>query len=205
MSRSRRPEGGLHAKAPPWVLPGGPPELRTRRLVLRGLRVEDASRIQKLAGDRAIAETTLRVPHPYEDGMAEGWIRVQERRYREGREVVFAIVPLRAKLPIGVIHLNVASQHARAELGYWIGKPYWNRGYATEAGEAVLRYGFEKIGLHRICANHFARNPASGRVLEKLGMQYEGTRRQHVRRWGRYEDLAGYGILREEFAIGQES
>ena len=200
MGRLRPQRGVLPSKVPPGMpLPNGPPRLNTRRLALRGLRLDDAARIQELAGDRAIAENTLLIPHPYEDGMAERWIREQKERCREGRGVAFAIVPRRAKLLIGVIGLGFAAQHSRAELGYWIGKRYWNRGYATEAAEAVLRYGFETLGLNRICAFHFGRNPASGRVLEKVGMTYEGTRRQHVLKWGRFEDLAGYGMLRTEF------
>ena len=166
---------------------------------MRGLRLDDARRIQELAGDRTIAENTLRIPHPYEDGMAERWIRQQRERYREGRDVTFAIVPRSGKRLIGMIGLVITDKHSRGELGYWIGKPYWNRGYATEAAEAVLRYGFETLQLNRICAFHFGRNPASGRVLEKVGMTYEGTRRQHIRKWETFEDLAGYGILREEF------
>jgi RimJ/RimL family protein N-acetyltransferase len=175
------------------------PEITTRRLVLRGLRLDDAARIRELAGDRAVAANTLLIPHPYEAGMAERWIRAQADQYRKGRDITFAIVPRRGKLLIGVIHLELAQRHSRGELGYWIGKPYWNRGYATEAAEAVLRYGFETLGLHRIWAAHFGSNPASGRVLEKIGMTCEGTRRQHVRKWGRYEDLAGYGMLRAEY------
>jgi len=200
LGRTRPQRGELPSKALQGKpVPGEPPQLNTRRLALRGLRLDDAARIQELAGDRAIAENTLLVPHPYKDGMAERWIREQKERYREGRDVAFAVVPRRAKRLIGVIGLGLAAQHSRAELGYWIGKPYWNRGYATEAAEAVLRYGFEALGLQRIWAAHFGRNPASGRVLEKLGMTCEGTRRQHVLKWGRFEDLVGYGILRTEF------
>ena len=90
-------------------------------------------------------------------------------------------------------------QHARAEMGYWIGKPYWNNGYCTEAAEAVLRYGFTELGLNRIYAHHFGRNPASGRVMEKIGMVYEGCLRQHVQRWGVFEDLKIYAILKSEY------
>lgn len=196
-----RPQGGvLPSEAPPALpLPAGPPQLTTRRLALRGLRLGDAARIRRLAGDRAVAENTLRIPHPYEEGMAKQWIREQKERYEEGREVTFAIVPRRGKGLIGMIGLVLTEKHSRGELGYWIGKPYWSRGYATEAAEAVLRYGFETLRLHRIWAGHFGRNPASGRVLEKIGMTYEGTRRQHVLKWGKFEDLVGYGMLRTDF------
>jgi RimJ/RimL family protein N-acetyltransferase len=86
-----------------------------------------------------------------------------------------------------------------AEIGYWIGVPYWNRGYASEAAAEIVRYGFEECGMDRIFACHFQRNPASGRVLQKVGMQYEGTLRRHLVKWGERIDLAFYGILREEW------
>jgi len=177
----------------------GPPRIETRRLLLCGLRLSDAPRIRLLAGDRSAASTTLLIPHPYEKGMAEQWIKAQRERQRKGREVTFAIGLRSQKLLIGVIGLSLNAHHARGGLGYWIGKPYWNRGYATEAAQAVLRYGFETLRLHRVYAFHFRRNPASGRVLRKLGMTHEATLRQHIRKWESFEDLEGYGILRSEY------
>ena len=88
-------------------------------------------------------------------------------------------------------------------MGYWIGTPYWGCGFATEATAAVVRYGFEELQLNRVHAAHFALNPASGRVLEKLGMRREGCRRQHVLKWDRYVDLVLYGLLREEYEPGR--
>ncbi|HKB78454.1 MAG TPA: GNAT family protein, partial [Thermoanaerobaculia bacterium] len=79
------------------------------------------------------------------------------------------------------------------------GVPYWGLGYATEAAGAVVRFGFESLSLNRIFACHFVRNPASGRVLRKLGMQHEGTMRQHVRKWDEYVDLEYYAILHQDY------
>ena len=95
--------------------------------------------------------------------------------------------------------LELEPENERAELGYWIGKPYWNRGYATEAAKAVVAYSFEVLKLNRIYAYHFTRNPASGRVLEKIGMRYEGYRRQHTKRWENFEDSMGYGMLKADY------
>jgi [ribosomal protein S5]-alanine N-acetyltransferase len=94
-------------------------------------------------------------------------------------------------------HGTTAAQ-ALYPIGAWVGKPNWRHGFATEAAVAVLRYGFKVLGLHRIYARHFKRNPASGRVLQKLGMTYEGCRRQHVMKWGVFEDMELYGILRTD-------
>ena len=99
--------------------------------------------------------------------------------------------------PIGL--MNVSREHEKAELGYWIGKPYWNNGYASEAAISVLKFGFEDLDLRRIHAHHLSRNPVSGRVLQKIGMQHEGHLRQHILKWGKYEDIDMYGILKTEF------
>ena len=100
---------------------------------------------------------------------------------------------------IGAIGLTISPRNQRAEMGYWLGVPYWNKGYATEAARAVLRFGFQELGLNRIYASYFPRNPASGRVMEKAGMRYEGTLRQHFVRWSEPEDLVYYSILKSEW------
>lgn len=92
--------------------------------------------------------------------------------------------------------------HRQAKLGYWLGVPYWNRGYMTEAVQALVGYGFTELGLNKITASHFARNPASGRVMQKLGMTQEGLLRQDVRKNDDFEDLVLYGLLAEEWTEG---
>jgi [ribosomal protein S5]-alanine N-acetyltransferase len=100
---------------------------------------------------------------------------------------------------IGTITLHLNVRDDNAELGYWIGRPYWGRGYATEAAREVVRYGFEGLGLHRIHAEHLGSNPASGRVMQKIGMAYEGTRPEHYKKWGAYEDSVDYGLLARDW------
>jgi ribosomal-protein-alanine N-acetyltransferase len=90
--------------------------------------------------------------------------------------------------------------HARAELGYWIGVPHWSRGYATEAAQATVEFAFRRLGLNRVYAYHFTTNPASGRVLQKIGMQLEGTRRRHTRKWGEFLDSDMYAVLRDDWS-----
>jgi RimJ/RimL family protein N-acetyltransferase len=175
------------------------PTLETTRLLLRPFTLGDAQDVQRLAGDREIASTTLNVPHPYADGMAEQWIGTHQEKYERGERVNFAIVRRADSVLLGAIGLRIDPQHTHAELGYWLGTPYWNAGYCTEAARTVVAYGFERLGLHRIHASHMTRNPASGRVLQKLGMRYEGCLRQHVNKWEVFEDLALYGILKSEY------
>ena len=116
----------------------------------------------------------------------------------------FAIVLLDRGVLCGSTGLGIDAENANAELGYWIGLPYWGKGYCTEAVQAVVQYGFEVIGLHRIQASHFSDNPASGRVMQKIGMSYEGCRRQHVLKWGKFEDLELYGILKSDWQLYSE-
>jgi RimJ/RimL family protein N-acetyltransferase len=98
---------------------------------------------------------------------------------------------------VGCIGLRVDFLHSRGELGYWIGVPYWGRGYATEAARRLVGFAFDTLGLNRVHASCFSRNRASARVLEKAGLVREGVLRRHVRRFGRFEDLTLYGLVRE--------
>jgi ribosomal-protein-alanine N-acetyltransferase len=178
------------------------PALSAPRLVLRPFEPADAHDVQRLAGDRAIADTTRDIPHPYADGMAEEWIGTHRSAFEAGEAAVFAVVLRETAELTGAIGLTISRRFDNAELGYWIGRPYWGRGYCTEAATAILDYAFRDLGLHRVYASHLARNPASGRIMEKLGMTREGLRRQHVSKWGQYEDLVDFGILRDEWHTG---
>ncbi|MEQ8675190.1 MAG: GNAT family protein [Aggregatilineales bacterium] len=177
------------------------PILTTERLILRPPELRDAPNMQSLAGDRLVAQGTLTMPHPYEDGMAEEFITHTQTQFEEKTGYTFAIALKQTDELIGVIDIGLASveKFQRSEIGYWIGVPYWNKGYMTEAATAVMRFGFEVVALNRIYAVHFTDNPASGKVMQKLGMTYEGTLRQHYLRFGAYKDAAYYGILRDEY------
>jgi RimJ/RimL family protein N-acetyltransferase len=174
------------------------PTLRTNRLVLRQFQLQDAYAVQQLAGAREIAERTLVIPHPYPDGMAEQWIESQQKEFAAGHAITFAIM-LTAGGLIGSIGMEIQAEHQHARLGYWLGVSYWNQGYCTEAVEAVLGYGFTTLELHRIYAPHFLSNPASGRVLQKVGMTFEGRMRDHYIRFGEFKDLELYGMLKADF------
>jgi RimJ/RimL family protein N-acetyltransferase len=175
------------------------PTLTTARLRLRPVTPADASDVQRYVGDRDVASTTLTIPHPYPDGAAEQWIATHGAAYADGVRASFAITERETGALVGAIGLHVESAHARGELGYWIGKPFWGRGYATEAARAVLRFGFETLGLNKIHAAVFIRNPASDRVIRKLGMQWEGRLREHDLKWGVYEDIDVYAMLAREW------
>jgi RimJ/RimL family protein N-acetyltransferase len=152
-----------------------------------------------MAGAREIADTTVSIPHPYDLDHALAWIGNQRRESVRGRATNFAIRLLPGSPLIGSAGLrDIDREHLQAELGFWIGREWWGQGYAREASAAVIRFGFERLGLNRICAHHMARNPAAGRVLLHLGMQREGLLRERVKKWGVYEDVVLYAILRED-------
>lgn len=174
--------------------------IETDRLKLRAFTLADAAEVTRLAGERDIAATTLNIPHPYSQEMAESWIRSGRDRQARGESVTFAITRRRDARLVGAIGLTLRPEHASAELGYWIGKPYWRHGYATEAAAAVLRHAFADLDLNKVYAQHLTRNPASGQVMRKIGMSREGRLRQEVRKWGVLEDVERYAILREDWS-----
>lgn len=175
------------------------PTLTTARLVLRPFRMEDAGRVFSLAGDALIADTTLNIPHPYLEGMAEEWIATHEGSHAAGKGLTLAITLHENDALIGAISLLGRERDHQAELGYWIGVPYWNHGYCTEAAVALINHAFAGMHLLRVHSCHLARNPSSGKVMQKIGLLPEGVRRQHVIKHGKPEDLCLYGILRSDW------
>ena len=175
------------------------PVLKSERLLLRPFKKSDADDVQKLAGNKDVAKTTINIPYPYEDGMAEEWMSSHEKEYKNGNSLTLAITHKKRKYLIGAISLSIQQKFNRAEMGYWIGKKYWNNGYCTEAAFKMTAFGFEKLELHKIYATHIKENPSSGKVMQKIGMKKEGLLREHVIKWGEYKDLIQYGILKREF------
>ncbi len=175
------------------------PRLESERLILRKPEMKDAPHIQQLAGHEEVAKGTLTMPHPYEDGMAEEYIARVADTPGTGGDYTFGIILKEIGTLIGNIGLRCNPTHKTADLGYWVGVPYWGKGYVTEAAGEVLRFGFEALDLNKIHASHFTDNPASGRVMQKIGMTHEGTQRQQYWRWEMFRDLALYGILRSEY------
>ncbi|MFA5955052.1 GNAT family N-acetyltransferase [Hyphomicrobium sp.] len=141
--------------------------MNTARLNLRTVLHDDAARIAALAGDWDVASMTGRIPFPYSEQAANQWVDgVSEQ------EEVFGI-DLDGGL-IGICGFTL-DESGDAELGYWIGKPYWGQGYATEAARAVMTHGFSKLGVRRFVCKHLTGNEASARVIQKLGFRYTGT------------------------------
>ena len=175
------------------------PTLTTQRLILRPFDIRDAPEVTRLVSDRRIADTTLNIPHPYDESMAVAWIGTHEEAAERGDRIPLAITEKGGGV-LGAVALAITHAHQRAELGYWIGVPYWRRGYATEAATAMLDHAFSTLDLRRVDAHCLTRNVGSARVMEKIGMRHEGTLRAHVLKWDVPEDVALYAILRDEWS-----
>ncbi len=175
------------------------PSLETDRLLLRPFHSSDSETVQRLVNDPDIVATTRALHFPYPEGAAARWIAQQPEAWLTGRAAIFAITLKRTGLVIGAIGLEIEAPDERAELGYWIDPAFWNRGYASEAAEATVEFGFRHLGLNRITAEHLVHNPASGRVLQKAGLRLEGILRQHSKKWGRFCDVATYGLVSQDW------
>ena len=97
---------------------------------------------------------------------------------------------------IGCVSLRVSKSDNEAELGYWVGHPFWGQGFATEAAQAVVDFGFEELNLRRIFAAAMTKNPTSSNVMSKIGMKFEKNLPKHILKSGVYEDLVLYGMER---------
>lgn len=174
------------------------PTLETERLILRPFEMADVPVVQLLASAREVADTTLNIPHPYPDDGAATWISGHQDRVEKG-QYTFAVVRKQDSVLVGSMGIGTNPVHDKGELGYWVGLPYWNQGYATEAARRIVRWGFEELMLNRIYARYLVRNPASARVMQKAGLKYEGTFKQDVLKWGVYEDIGQCGLVRAEY------
>jgi RimJ/RimL family protein N-acetyltransferase len=172
---------------------GGIAVLETARLVLRAARLEDAKRVAALVNDRRIAENTARIPHPYTVDDATEWIRAALSQPATSYVITIAgeVIgacgldmppprpPLSPTFPSpargGGLGRAAAEGKQGAELGYWIGVPFWGCGYATEAARGLIDHAFGDLGYEVLTASARVSNPASRRVLEKCGFQWTGV------------------------------
>lgn len=165
------------------------PVVRTTRLVLR---LPDPARIPELVrllDDRTVARWTLHVPFPYRARDARSWLRRAPARRQAGTDATFHIVRRSDDRLVGGIGLHhIDAEASRAELGYWIGRPFRHQGYATEAASAVADLAFRRLGLHRLEARVFPGNAGSEGVLRATAFRLEGRHRESVRKDGAYRD-----------------
>ena len=178
------------------------PVLTTERLILsRPVEGDMQHIIHYLDSDKVYSENTANMPYPYKEADAKFLIHeVVDKGFESETDFVFAIRNKENGLIMGLIgihHWDKANQ--KAEIGYWLGKEFWNKGYVTEAMTEVLAFGFKVLNLNKMFANFFPHNPASGRVMEKSGMRQEAVLKQEIYKNGKFLDFVRYSILKEDF------
>lgn len=180
------------------------PTIITVRLILDTLTAQDIPRIIEYAGDKDIADMTLNIPHPYLETHAIHWINMAHQGVANKDKYMFAIRLKESGLFIGGMGLHVDHNFDRAELGYWIAKPYWNQGYATETLGALLRFGFNTLKLQKIFATHLIENPASGKVMINNHMIKEGELKDHYKKHSEYKTVVQYRLTKQEYDQNHE-
>lgn len=177
----------------------GTQEIKTERLLLRRFKVRDAEDMFKnWANDERVSRYVGWSPHK-SPKFTKKLLRRWRSAYRKKNNYNWAI-EFEGKVigSISVVKINNTSEYA--ELGYCLGFDFWNKGIMSEAAEAVIDFLFSEVGVHNVGIWHAVKNPASGRVAQKCGLTYEGTRRELFKTSdGRFNDIACYGILKDEW------
>ncbi|MGE8432432.1 GNAT family N-acetyltransferase [Chryseobacterium joostei] len=171
------------------------PIIETERLILSQLEETDIPFIVDFLQHRIYSDLTSNIPYPYTEDDARFWLKMSKDAFENNSGYTFGIRNKENQL-IGAIGLHDRDDD-KAELGYWIGMPYWNKGYVTEAARAIVDFGFKKLNFNKIFATHFLHNPASGKIMEKIGMEREAILKQEIKKDGEYLDLALYSIFKE--------
>ena len=180
------------------------PTLSTERLVLRPMRVSDARDMFDYAKRLDVTTYLLWNPHPTMS-YTEDYLRYLQGRYALGEFYDWAVVEKQSGRMIGTCGFTRFDfLHNAGEIGYVLNPNYHGRGYATEAAKCVLCFGFEKLGLHRVEAKFMQGNEASLRVMEKLGMTFEGFRREAMLVKNVYRTIGICSILQNEYLLGRE-
>ncbi len=174
------------------------PEIYTKRLYMGEIREQDIPDIVKYANNKNIAKNTINLPSPYSVDHALEWIEMQKNGFESQKQMIFGIKKRDDDAFVGGVSLDLDFQHYKAEMGYWIAEPFWNKGFASEACKEIVNYGFFRLDLNKIYATHFLFNGASEKVLQKIGMTKEALIKQHVFMGDSFFDVNQYRILREE-------
>ena len=177
----------------------GTKTIQTERLLLRRFTVKDAEAMfENWANDERVTRFLSFLPHGTVEvtkELLENWCAAYEKDSTYNWAIEFEGTVIGS---ISVVDFNERSE--RTALGYCMGFDYWNKGIMTEAAKAVMDYLFSEVGVNRVEISHAVKNPGSGRVAQKCGLQYEGTRREYFKSSsGEFLDIAHYGILKRDW------
>lgn len=174
------------------------PVVKTRRLTLRRIRTQDLEDVYDYARDPELTKYLLWYPHP-DISYTRSYLSYIDKGYKKGSFYDWGI-ELDGKMIGTVGFTSFDLNNNSAQVGYVINMKYKGQGIATEALGAIIKFGFETLGLERIYARYMIGNCASRRVMEKVGMTYEGTLRHGVFAKGSYRDVGICSIIKSEFS-----
>lgn len=175
------------------------PHLSTPRLLLRVLKPHQAERLCELANGPNIAENTASIPSPYTLQTAQEFIEGMQEKFRATGLLSLGMHRRDDDGLIGVVSLRINTAHGYGHLGGWVAASERNQGFAAEAASALMAYGFEALGLHRVGSQCFSRNKESARVMEKIGLCYEGCLRGAFLKNCVHEDMLVFATLRADW------
>jgi len=163
------------------------------KVTLRPLQPSDADAIYRHLQDKDISRWTVSILYPYKKKDAAAFIKTSKAKRKKKQSYIFAIT-----MPelVGIISIdNVDLKDKHGEIGYWLAKPYWQKGIMTEAIKQLTQFAFNKLKLHRLQAPVFEENKASQRVLEKNGFKHEGLLREVIFREKKWRNIRIYGKI----------
>ena len=173
--------------------------LTTKRLLLRRPLLKDVPALAMHLNNRVISDNTLTIPFPYAKADAVHWVKKNQQEWKDKISYVFVITLKKTGELIGAMGLHMIPLHDRAEVGYWIAEPHWNKGYATEALRTMIDFGFTQLPLHKIFATHIVANLSSGKVMRKAGLIREAKLTDQYKKNGRYVSVVQYRMTKDEF------
>ncbi|PHN24035.1 GNAT family N-acetyltransferase [Pseudomonas sp. ICMP 460] len=175
------------------------PQLLTPRLLLRALEMHQAEVLCVLGNGPNIADNTANIPSPYTLEVAQSFISASAEKYLAGDLLSLGMHVRETGELIGIVSLRLNARHHYGHLGGWVAAHVRNQGYAAEAASAVMDLGFAELGLQRVGSQCFGRNKESARVMQKIGLKYEGCLREAFLKNGVYEDLLSFATVRDDW------
>ena len=177
-------------------------EIKTSQLLLNLPTEKDlVDFLAQINSTDEYSKNLFNIPYPFPKENALKWLQNSAQGIESGETIRFAIREKEVGKLIGTIGLHLNKEHQKAELGYWLGKNFWRKGYLTEALKAVLEFGFKELNLNKIYATHFLFNPNSGKVMLKAGMKFEGVQKQEYLQHGEFLDVNRYSLLKQDFKL----
>ena len=171
----------------------------TTNLILRFYSDDDLELMIQYLNNKNVTKETANIPFPFTKEEALERVDFIKKGLKKGTNYVFTITKSGEDKLIGQIGLHLDKDHNKAEIGYWIGEPFWGNGYASEANKAILKFGFEELNLNKIFATHFLDNPASGKVLINSKMIKEAELIDHYKKGESYQSVNQYRLTKDEF------